>query len=87
MITHFKEEIKNDFGTAWEKSSTRKFKIKLKKAKNKDYVSSELDESVLNFDDKISDRKDSDEKETEAQNEDMVAEIAKGKGKSTPKKT
>ena len=87
MITHFKEEIKNVFGTVWEKSSTRKLKSKLKKAKNKDYISSELDESVLNFDDKISDRKDSDEKETEAQNEDMVAEIAKGKGKSTPKKT
>ena len=73
MITHFKEEIKNVFGTVWEKSSTRKLKSKLKKAKNKDYISSELDESVLNFDDKISDRKDSDEKETEAQNEDMVA--------------
>ena len=87
MITHFKEEIKNVFGTVWEKSSTRKLKSKLKKAKNKDYVIPELDESVLNFDDKISDRKDSDEKETEAQNEDMVAEIAKGKGKSTPKKT
>ena len=76
MITHFKEEIKNVFGTVWEKSSTRKLKSKLKKAKNKDYVSSELDESVLNFDDKISDRKDSDENETEAQNEDMVAEDA-----------
>ena len=87
MITHFKEEIKNVFGTVWKKSSTRKLKSKLKKAKNKDYVIPELDESVLNFDDKISDRKDSDEKETEAQNEDMVAEIAKGKGKSTPKKT
>ena len=73
MNTYFKKEIKNDFRTAWEKSSTRKLKSKLKKAKNKDYVIPELDESVLIFDDKISDSKDSDEKETEAQNEDMVA--------------
>ena len=61
-------------------------KSKLKKAKDKEYVSSESDESVLNFDDKDSDIEDSEEKETEAQDEDMVAEEEKDNVKTTQKK-